>query len=234
MKSVTRLFTALVVVSLFVSSAFAQLSITSELQSALAASIQTSAVDQATLRTNWPLAPSVSVGGYTFDQVSFNLGDIVVGKGALGEFSADVYYVGKDSIDFNSLGVSDGALSTLLYNPYSTASFSQGFHITANTYTTADFFHIDGAPHFGGVKWQDDPLHFSWYETVDVSKNLILDLAFVDDRGSEYIDYNDGVFLITRNLEPTGFTPVPEPSTYGVVAGLLLTALAVYRRRKLS
>lgn len=209
--------------------ASAQLTVTVQAPSALAVSIQSSATDQASLTAIYPFAPTLVAGGITFDLVpNFNIGDIVVGSGFLGSFFADISYVGKESIDFNSLGVSDGVTNTLLYNPYSSASKSTSFHITAPTYTEADFYHIDGL--MGGLVWEDNPVHFVTYESVNVAANKIYDILGIDDRGTQYIDFNDGVFLLERNLNPVGFTPVPEPSTYAVCGGLVLLGLIAYRK----
>jgi hypothetical protein len=203
--------------------ASAQLSIGLTAPGGLATAIQTSALDQATLIGNFPLAPSLMLEGDLFTRrADFALGSIVASSTS----AVDVAYIGKDSVDRNSLGVSDGSTNTLLYDPYSTASFGTAYHITAAAPTAVDFYHVDSLAPFGGLKWENDPLHFATYE-FNAGGGKIYDILAIDDRGSELIDFQDGLFLVTRT------SAVPEPSSFGLAGGAILLTAAYFRRRKM-
>lgn len=175
-----------------------------------------------------------TTAGITFTNVSnYSLGDIVIGSGDLGTFNAQVSYLGRESVDTNWFGVQDGfGTSTALYAPYNEASEPISYSLTSDTYTTIDFWHSDLVAPYTGTFWMDDDQSFRTWEAIDVANNMIYTIFGIDDRRVSFVDFDDGAFLVSRNLNPVGLEPVPEPSTYGLMGAGALLALALYRRRK--
>lgn len=226
--------TTLAVVSLalaFALPASAQLTVTSQATSNPALALQADGALLGYLQTN---AASFTSAGLTFFNIGNPmLGDYVIGSGDLGTYFADVSYLQKESVDRNFFGVQDGyGTSVGLYTPYDDSQRPASFHLSSATYTTVDFWHADQVAPFLGTYWQDDPASFRAWEAVDVEANRIYTIFGIDDRRSQLQDWNDGSFLITRNLNPIALEPVPEPSTYGILGAAALLGLALIRRRR--
>jgi len=221
----TKLFLVSLVSLAFGLSAHAQLSVTAQGPTIFASTVQASIVDQATLDTVGSISPpSFVLGGLTFNAIA-NPSSYALGEG----FFADISYVGQSKIDVNNLFVENQntAVVTGLYTPYSAASVSDGFRLTGED--SFSLVHQDTSFAGGPLIWQSDVSHFKFYEAVDFVNNLLIDLVLIDDRGSQFVDFNDGRFLVEQNLNPVGI-PVPEPSTYGLIGAGALLALAIGRR----
>lgn len=175
---------------------------------------------------------SFNFGGLTFNNIP-NLdvlptSDIQVGAG----FFADVIFLAKDSADSNNIGSESsllGASNQVLYAGYGAGS-TQAWRITANTPTDLIFWHQDTS--WDNIKYtMNDPLHFTTFTAADA--NFQYYIFGIDDRGTTLQDFDDGVFGVRLNLQPVGdIVPVPEPSTYGLIAGGALLALVTFRRIK--
>lgn len=209
-----------------VSSAFAQLIVTPQGATSLATSINASASDQTKLDTIGTTMPaSVTIGGLEFSLIP-NLDTYTVSPG----FFADVSFVGRNEVDVDNLFVQATVGAPIsLYSPWTESSKAVSFHLTGNT----DFSLMFQDSSFGSHSLfsQSDPLSVVFYEAIDVAHNRLIDLLLVDDRRTEYIDFNDGRFLVETNLNPVGIEPVPEPSTYGLIGASVLLGLVAFRRR---
>ncbi len=170
-------------------------------------------------------------GGLTFNNIP-NLdvapSDIQVGAG----FFADVVFLAKDSSDTNNIGSEStllGASNQVLFAGYGAGS-TQGYRITAAAPTDLIFWHQDTS--WDNIKYtMNDNLHFTTFTASDA--NFQYYIFGIDDRGSQLQDFDDGVFGVRLNLQPVGdIVPVPEPSTYGLVAGAMMLAVVSYRRMR--
>jgi hypothetical protein len=91
----------------------------------------------------------------------------------------------------------------------------------------------------GNVRWGTTPLLVNtWVPALgayaDVSTYLVTVEDWRLDRQSD-ADYSDFTFALqfyNANGVPFGDTPVPEPSTYGLMGAISLLGLAVWRRKK--
>ncbi len=220
------------------SAAFGQLIITNEPTHAIPFSLQGNG---ATLLTYAETSqPSFTAAGLEFSLISnYNVGDIVVGNGVDGEFFANVTFLARESLRPNHFGVTDATLGgygtggTTLYFDYSGSDFGVTKHITAATYTDLNFWHYTDKPGYEGTFFQNEVLSFRTWEAIDVDANRIYTLFGIDDLRSNAIDFDDGIFLVERNLFPVAFeSPVPEPSTYGLIGAVALLGLVAYRRFK--
>lgn len=227
---------------LLIGSSGAQLASNITPASSFATSIRsdTTLVNQFT--TNDPAIQTSFVhNGLTFELTPVGLDGIVVGSGEFGSFFVDISYISKESSDVNVLGYSSTQMGLIdggspLYIGYGDDSTTSYRFSDSTDYSTVNFWHndlsFDGID-FTSTKWQDNPEHFLWYQAIDIVNNRVENIVRIDDRGSELIDHNDGVFSIEWNLNPVSdVTPVPEPSTYALfgVAGLLF--LVGYKRLK--
>lgn len=205
--------------------ASAQLTITPQGASAFAAAVNASAIDQTTLDTVGASSPaSIVLNGLTFSSIP-NLDSYTVSPG----FFVDVSFVGRDEVDTDNLFAQVlPSAPAALYAPFTSASTSQGFHLTGDA--TFSFLAQDSSFGSHAMFSQSDISGFKFYEAIDVSANRIYDLLLVDDRRSEYVDFNDQRLIVESNLNPVGLAPVPEASTYGLLGGILLMGLVIRRR----
>jgi hypothetical protein len=91
----------------------------------------------------------------------------------------------------------------------------------------------------GNVYWAQSPIFVNtWVQSLNGGAGGYMDVAtwlvgiedWRLDRGSD-ADYNDFMFGIQIfNASGTPFTPVPEPSTYGLIGAAALAALVLRRR----
>jgi len=82
-----------------------------------------------------------------------------------------------------------------------------------------------------GINRQDDSDRFKLFRsynpnTLDYGNEWIL---AIDDREDSLVDHDDGFFYIQSSI-----TPVPEPSTIGLIAVFGTIAIALLKRRKTS
>lgn len=188
--------------------------------------------------------PNFTAAGLEFSLIpNYELGEIVVGSGELGSFFANVSFLGRESLRPNHFGVSDDSLGgfgtggSTLFLDYTTADFVLTKNITAATYTEANFWHYADKPSYSGTFFMDETLSFRTWEAIDVDANRIYTIFGIDDLRSAFIDFDDGLFLIERNLDPVAiddqdFTPVPEPSAYALIGALVLLTAIYFRANK--
>lgn len=194
------------------------------------------------LNLNWLTSntPSFTAGGILFESIPNPLlGDFAVGVGELGEFYAEVSFLGRDSLRPNHFGVSSegGGFtapdSITLFFDYTSADFPLTKRLTADAYTVADFWHYRDQVGYTGSFYQDDNLSFRTWQYVDVDANLQYTLFGIDDLRSEQIDFNDGAFLVVTNTVGIALqNPVPEPSTFGLIGAAILVGLIALKKRK--
>ena len=220
-----------------VSTSLGQIIITNQATSGVAAAFQ---AQSATLLTYAETSnPSFTAAGLSFSLVSnYSLGQITVGNGVNGSFFANVSFLGRESLRPNHFGVDDGVDGYLsggqaLFLDYTNADFAVTKNLTAAAYTSANFWHYADKPGYTGNYFLDDSLSFRTWEAVDVDANRVYTIFGIDDLRSAFIDFDDGLFLVERNLLPVSTdNPVPEPSTYALMGAGLLVAAILYRRRK--
>lgn len=153
--------------------------------------------------------------------------DLQVGPG----FFADVFYLGKDSSDDNSFGSEStllGADGMVLFPSYGSLT-TNSWTITGASPTDLIFYHQ------GSFDWlkhtMDEVPYFTTFVASDTNYQYII--FGIDDRGTQLQDFDDGVFGVRLNLvEVAELEPVPEPSTYGMIAGAALIALVLSRRMR--
>jgi hypothetical protein len=223
------------------SAAFGQLIVNSQATSGVALALQ--AGGPTILSYAEVSQPSFTAAGLEFSLISnYALNDIVIGNGVDGAFFANVSFLGRESLPTNNFGVSDaglgiyGGTGMTLFSAYNVAlPYSTTMNITAATYMEANFWHARDESPYNGTFFMDDVLSFRTWEAIDTDANRIYTIYGIDDLRSAAIDFNDGVFLVERNLSPVAFeNPVPEPSTFGLMGAGILLAVAAYRRKRQS
>jgi hypothetical protein len=223
-------------------SARAQLIVTNQATSGVAFTMQS---DSALLNYAETSAPAFISAGLEFTLIpNYPTGGIIVGNGIDGSFFANVSFLARESLRPNHFGVSTSSLDgfgsggTTLFFDYSDDDLPVTKNVSSLTYQELNFWHYAAKIGFDGTFFMDDGLSFRTWEAVDVDNNRIYTMFGIDDLRSNFIDFNDGVFLVERNLLPINSddpSPVPEPSTYGAFAALALLGLIAMRKsRKLS
>lgn len=193
------------------------------------------------LDLNWLTTntPTFTAGGLNFESIpNPSLSDFAVGNGDLGEFYAEVSFLGRDSLRPNHFGVSSegggylAADSITLFLDYTDADFPFTKRLTAADYTVADFWHYADKPGFTGSFFQDDAVSFRAWQYIDVTNNLQYTLFGIDDLRSQHIDFNDGAFLVVTNTVGIALeNPVPEPSTYSLMGAAFLVGIIALKKR---
>lgn len=186
--------------------------------------------------------PVFTIAGQDFSLIpNYGLGEIIVGSGVDGTYFANVTFLARESLRPNHFGVSDsgldgyGAGGITLFKDYTTADLPITRAFSATGYEEVNFWHYADKPGYTGTYFMDEALSFRTWEAVDVDANRIYTIFGIDDLRSSAIDFDDGLFLIERNLLPIGLdNPVPEPSFYGVLGGVLLLGVVAYRRFRFS
>ncbi len=174
---------------------------------------------------------SFSKNGLTFNLIP-NLdptppSDLRVGGG----FTADVEFLAESHADSDVFGGESNLLglsNQVLYN-FGPAT-NTTWHISAAAPTDLVFWTQDLS--FGpGTKFNmSDPQHFRTFTASDL--NFTYYIFGIDDRGTQLVDYNDGVVGVRINNQPVGLEAVPEPSTYGLMGAAALLGLVAFRRMR--
>jgi hypothetical protein len=222
-----------------VSAAFGQLIVNDQPTSGVALTLQ--GVGPTVLGYAEVSQPSFTAAGLEFSLISnYNIGDIVIGSGVDGDFFANVSFLGRESLPTNNFGASVadlglyGGTGTTLFSAYNAVlPYATTKNITAASYQEINFWHARDQAPYDGTFFMNDVLSFRTWEAIDVDANRIYTIFGIDDLRSAAIDFNDGVFLVERNLFPVAFeNPVPEPSTYALFGAVALLALVAHRRFK--
>ncbi len=175
-----------------------------------------------------------SITSFTKNGLTFNLipnldptppSDLQVGGG----FTADVKFLAESHADSDMFGGEQNLLglgSQVLYN-FGPAS-NTTWHISSLVPTDLVFWTQDNS--FGlPVKFNmGDAQHFRTFTAADL--NFTYFLFAIDDRGSQFVDYNDGVVGVRINNQAVGVVPVPEASTYGLIGAALMFCVVAFRR----
>ena len=240
MKTTRKIIALLAISLLLIGISSAQLASNTAPASPFATSIRsdTTLINQFTSNAS-SIQTSFIHDGLTFELTPVSLDSIVVGTGEFGKFFVDVSYITKESVDVNVFGFSDTQLGLIdggspLYIGYGPTSTTSYRFSDSTGYSSINFWHDDLS--FSGInststKWQDNPEYFLWYQAIDVANNRVENIVRIDDRGSELIDHNDGIFAVEWNLNPVSdATPVPEPSTYALFGAVGLLGLVGYKR----
>jgi hypothetical protein len=89
----------------------------------------------------------------------------------------------------------------------------------------------------GNVRWATTPILVNTFLPAigayqDIATYLVSFEDWRIDRGSDrdYSDFVVGLQFYNANGQPFGPTPVPEPSTYGVIGAITLVGLILFRR----
>lgn len=166
-----------------------------------------------------PFVASFDFDGITFDKVdNLALGAYVLSPRLFATVSA----ISKSSIDMNTFGIEVSDEQTALFANYS-ASEPNSKKITVLDQTAIDFYHFDATT--GDFGLHDNTVHFATYIGYDNVTDEQLVLFFIDDRDDEFVDYNDGVFLVRTGI-------IPEAATGSlIVLGSAVLGLLMMRRR---
>jgi hypothetical protein len=180
---------------------------------------------------NLGLLNTFTKSGLTFNLIPnlspISPSDLRVGAG----FTADVKFLAESHADSDVFGGEQNLLglgNQVLYN-FGPAS-NTTWHITAAAATDLIFWTQDNS--FGPATKFDmaDILHFRTFTAADLLFTYYI--FALDDRGSQLVDYNDGVVGVRINNRPVGLESVPEPSTFGIIGGAALLGIVALRRIK--
>lgn len=217
---------------------FGQLTYTNEGPTSLGAAARTNAHDL-TIFDNLSVYSGGSFSLESMPELTFNdiTGTVLPNEFALGDngsfnVSMEVAFLYRNAIDHDQLlSLSTG---TTLFDSSDAAGLGATWKIGAAGLTS-------DAANWVTLKYSDlstatsatmfQPNGFKVFLATDAANYNYYIFGDEDRTGHYDGDFNDFTFIARINTGEVGFTPVPEPSTYGLIGGLLLTGLAFYRRR---
>jgi hypothetical protein len=239
LRTISSLF-ALAVLS--ASASYAQLTYSNEGSTAFGGDERSNAGDQVILGNLGSLSTFTlaSLPGLTFTDVSGTVTPADFGVGNNGSFdvSAEVAFVYRSAADLDTLitfGNGNAGDASIIYSSDNAAGLLNTTKIGGTGSTSSALNQIE-------FQWNDhvtdqesqlaDTNGVKIFESTDDPNYNYFVFGNEDRKGNLDADFNDFNFLVRINTSEVGFTPVPESSTYGMVAAAGLLVLVATRRFK--